>query len=229
MTRESCKQVFLLVLALIVFAAPALADARGRMPPPPPPECGDDSQCGSGQVCEEGNCVLAPPVVINHECNADSDCASPKICKLVSGVRKCVIECEDDAGCGGSGRTCVNNRCQAAPVTTTCEIERVHFDFDQYYLTEEAKSTLQRDYTCLQGQTYGKIIVEGHCDERGSTEYNMALGQRRAKSIKDFLVRLGLAKKKLDMISYGEERPLSSGHDEGSWAQNRRGEFNVIQ
>jgi peptidoglycan-associated lipoprotein len=71
----------------------------------------------------------------------------------------------------------------------------------------------------------GSYQIEGHCDERGSAEYNLALGDRRARAVKDYLVSLGVDPARLSTISYGEERPFAMGHDEAAWAQNRRGHF----
>ena len=100
----------------------------------------------------------------------------------------------------------------------------VRFEFDSAVLTDDGRAELQRLAGWLEGKP-AKVTVEGHADERGTTEYNIALGQRRADAIVDYLVRLGVARARLAPISYGEERPAASGDDESAWAQNRRGEL----
>lgn len=99
-----------------------------------------------------------------------------------------------------------------------------YFDFDQSLLRAESRAALIAQAHCL--QKYGSgIRIEGHADERGSREYNMALGERRANAVRDFLVLNGVSNSSIETVSYGEERPASSGSDEGSWAQNRRVEL----
>ena len=99
------------------------------------------------------------------------------------------------------------------------------FDFDDASLRADAKTALENNARYLEGHSGAKAIVEGHCDERGSVEYNLALGERRAKAAKEFLVSYGIAAVRLTTISYGKERPFDSGHDEDSWAKNRRAHF----
>ncbi len=103
--------------------------------------------------------------------------------------------------------------------------ERVHFEFDKSRITDEAAATLQRKADVLRAHPDLRIAIEGHCDERGSLEYNMALGQRRAQSTMQYLVNLGLTGDTFSTVSYGEERPAAQGDNEGAWAQNRRAEF----
>ena len=99
------------------------------------------------------------------------------------------------------------------------------FDFDDASLRSDAKTTLENNARYLESHGSAKAVVEGHCDERGSVEYNLALGERRAKAAKEFLVSYGIAAVRLTTISYGKERPFDSGHDEDSWAKNRRAHF----
>ena len=103
--------------------------------------------------------------------------------------------------------------------------ERVNFEFDKSRITDEAAATLQRKAEVLRAHPGLSIAIEGHCDERGSLEYNMALGQRRAQATMQYLVGLGISGDMFSTISYGEERPISQGANEGAWAQNRRAEF----
>ena len=100
--------------------------------------------------------------------------------------------------------------------------DRVFFGFDKYDLSPEAQATLERQAAWLRQYPAVTITVEGHCDERGTREYNLALGERRANSVKNYLVALGVDQNRLTTISYGKERPAVSGSTEEAWAQNRR-------
>jgi peptidoglycan-associated lipoprotein len=102
---------------------------------------------------------------------------------------------------------------------------RIYFDFDQYTLTATAKSQLASNAKLLKAAPSVKVQIEGHCDERGSDEYNLALGEKRALATKDFLGSLGVANDRMSIISYGEEMPLDPANTEEAWAKNRRAEF----
>lgn len=103
--------------------------------------------------------------------------------------------------------------------------ELVHFEFDQSRLLPEAKAILKNKAKWLMANPMVNVIIEGHCDERGTNEYNMALGDRRAQSVKNYLVDLGVPSRRLTTISYGEERPIAFGQNETAWAKNRRAQF----
>jgi peptidoglycan-associated lipoprotein len=105
--------------------------------------------------------------------------------------------------------------------------EMVFFDYDESQLRSDARQSLDRKVTALRQFPAFRLMIEGHADERGSTEYNLALGTRRAVSIRDYLVGFGLDGQRFQTASYGEERPRAQGSSEGAWAQNRRGEFRV--
>lgn len=105
------------------------------------------------------------------------------------------------------------------------ENDDIHYAFNGYTLSEEARKTLQQKAEFLKRYPKAKVTVEGHCDERGTTEYNLALGERRATTAYHYLAQLGIPAGNLTMISYGKERPLATGHDEASWAKNRRAHF----
>jgi peptidoglycan-associated lipoprotein len=107
----------------------------------------------------------------------------------------------------------------------TSALQDVHFDYDSAELSEEAKGILSSNGGWLLKNTSVNVQIEGHCDERGTVEYNLALGDRRAQSAKDFLLSYGVPEDRMSTISYGEERPLDSGHDESAWAKNRRVHF----
>jgi len=108
-------------------------------------------------------------------------------------------------------------------------MERISFDFDQFTLSAEARSILGNNAKYLQANSGTNVVIEGHCDERGSDEYNLALGESRALAAKSYLVSLGISAKRLSVISYGEEKPLSKGAGESAWGQNRRAEFKAIK
>lgn len=97
----------------------------------------------------------------------------------------------------------------------------VYFDFDQYALTAESRAVLLAHADKLKGASVA-VRLEGHADERGSREYNMALGEKRANAVRDFLVTQGVNGSSLEVVSFGEEQPAATGSDEASWAQNRR-------
>jgi len=117
----------------------------------------------------------------------------------------------------------------AAPTAVAAGLERIFFDFDQYTLTPLATDTLAANAAYLQANPTLQVRIEGYCDERGSDEYNLALGERRALAAMNYLVSLGVAKERLSTISYGEEMPLDPGHGEEAWAKNRRAEFKVVR
>jgi len=103
----------------------------------------------------------------------------------------------------------------------------IYFGFDQAVLSEEARSTLEKHALWLQNRRDLRLLVEGHCDERGTIEYNLALGEQRAQAARDYLLSLGVSPDRLATASYGKERPVDSGHDESAWARNRRVHFSV--
>jgi peptidoglycan-associated lipoprotein len=105
--------------------------------------------------------------------------------------------------------------------------EDIFFEFDSAVLLAEAQEILRKKAEWLINNPKATATIEGHCDERGTNEYNLALGERRAESAKAFLVDLGVQGSRLSSISYGEERPLDPGHNEEAWAKNRRGHFTI--
>ncbi|HYA32112.1 MAG TPA: peptidoglycan-associated lipoprotein Pal [Thermodesulfovibrionales bacterium] len=103
------------------------------------------------------------------------------------------------------------------------------FDYDKYDLREDGKQTLKTVSDYLRKNTSHKVLIEGHCDERGTSEYNLALGDKRAKSAKDYLVSLGVPSARVDTLSYGKEKPACAEHTEECWAMNRRDHFVVLK
>ena len=106
--------------------------------------------------------------------------------------------------------------------------EDVHFAFDSFLLDAEAERILEQKAAWLQDNADASVQIEGHCDERGTSAYNLALGERRANAVQQYLAVLGVDVDRLSTISYGEEQPLDPGHDEAAWSRNRRAHFVLI-
>ena len=105
------------------------------------------------------------------------------------------------------------------------QFDDVRFDFDKSEVKEDGRKTSQIVAGYLEKNPKAKLLIEGHCDERGTSEYNMALGERRATAVSTYLVSLGVSKAAVSTVSFGKEKPLDPGHDEGAWAKNRRAHF----
>lgn len=108
------------------------------------------------------------------------------------------------------------------------ELQDVHFEFDKWDLTPTAREILTKNAAWIKKNHPVEVLLEGHCDERGTVDYNLALGDRRAKSARKYLILLGCDADKIFTISYGEERPVDPGHNEDAWAKNRRAHFRVV-
>jgi peptidoglycan-associated lipoprotein len=192
------------------------------------PECEKAQDCAAGQKCSpDGKCVA--------ECAADADCGEGKKC--LAGRCAAGESCMADADCG-EGRACVDKLCKAqggvlqssaSQKLGECEVRAVYFGFDDATLSPEARKQLDDDFQCLQRSEFRRAILSGHTDERGTTEYNLALGMRRADAVKRYLSGLGIDPKRLKAISYGKERPADPGHDEAAWSKNRRVEVSTEQ
>ena len=118
----------------------------------------------------------------------------------------------------------------STPTTTPVgsgDFQPAFFDFDSYSLRDDARTALDKDAKLLRDNASINVTIEGHCDERGTAEYNQSLGERRAQAARDYLVAAGISTSRLQVVSYGKERPFASGHDEASWQQNRRAHFTV--
>ena len=112
---------------------------------------------------------------------------------------------------------------------TSAPLLPIYFDFDTSNIRQDQRSRLEENAAFLKQNKAAKVRIEGNCDERGTNEYNMALGERRSINAKRYLVNLGIPSIRIHTISYGEEKPLLHGHDEYSWAQNRRDDFAVVK
>ena len=109
------------------------------------------------------------------------------------------------------------------------QLEKVYFDFDSATLSDSARSTITANAAVITRNPGVKVRVEGHCDERGSDEYNLAIGERRAKAAAQYLKSLGVGAERITTVSFGKEKPADPGHDEAAWAKNRRDEFIVVR
>ena len=143
------------------------------------------------------------------------------------------------SGSGGAGTSGVGESGIPPPGETTQRevdfgperggpLQDIHFAYDSFELASEARDILRANATWLQSHAQAKVEVEGHCDERGTVEYNLALGAKRARAARDYLVSLGVAPERLSTISYGEELPLCREPEESCWQQNRRAHFLVL-
>jgi peptidoglycan-associated lipoprotein len=155
----------------------------------------------------------------------------------------CSTPSEDTGASSGSGSSGTGTTTQASPSTApstipgpaagsqeelTVEVgDRVFFDYDQYNVRADQRGTVEALAAWLDANPSVTLTLEGHCDERGTREYNLALGERRANSVRDYLVALGVNPARLSTVSFGEERPAVLGSTESAWAQNRRGVFMV--
>ena len=116
-------------------------------------------------------------------------------------------------------------RARAVAAARTTLEEMVFFDYDMSEIRDDAAAVLRRKVDVLRASPQVQLMIEGHADERGSTEYNLALGTRRAEAIRTFFAGFGLGEARFNITSYGEERPLAQGSNEASWQRNRRGQF----
>ncbi|MCZ7625864.1 MAG: peptidoglycan-associated lipoprotein Pal [candidate division NC10 bacterium] len=118
-------------------------------------------------------------------------------------------------------------RPDAAAEAAATALKDIYFDYDQSAIRDDSRKLMNENVEWLRNNPAAKLTIEGHCDERGSSEYNLALGERRARATRDYLVAAGIATNRINTISYGKERPFVLGHDESAWRWNRRAHFTV--
>jgi peptidoglycan-associated lipoprotein len=153
------------------------------------------------------------------------DASSPVAASLAGGATRPASTAKDMSPIAVAGTSSANSQKAAAGLKTVA-FEAIYFGFDAATISTDARSVLSRTAQQLIGSNGSQgLKIEGHCDERGSAEYNMALGEKRALAAKNYLVTLGVGAERLSVISYGKERPAEAGHDEQAWAKNRRDEF----
>lgn len=189
-------------------------------------QCRASADCGENRTCLRGRCVDGL-----NACEGDNDCLSNQLCEN----HRCVTrpECDDTRPCGVN-RHCEVGRCVNDPAPDsdpvenrgpTCEIVPPHFEFDDAQLTESARRALQTAARCLQSEGQSRYVLIGRCDPRGTTEYNLALGERRARVVQRYLVSLGILPERLAVSSEGSEG--ATGSDETGYRQDRRVDFRL--
>lgn len=142
---------------------------------------------------------------------------------VIAMVSACETSTDSAGSAGGSGSAGQNAVKEGSGEHFVVSVgDRVFFGYDKYNLTPEARAQLDKQAAWLKSFPFRNVTVEGHCDERGTREYNLALGERRANAVKDYLVSLGIAPARIEVISYGKERPVALGSNEQAWSQNRR-------
>jgi peptidoglycan-associated lipoprotein len=204
------------------------------------PACESDSDCKEkGEICVDKKCV---------ECNSNDTCVKklgagatcaqnlcrmPPVAKTDDGRVACKADpdCKDNEECFGG--FCQAKR-QTENVSAGCRdmnnpskvsLQSVPFDLDNSEIRPDAQSTLESNAACLKQAPDQKVVVEGHCDERGTTEYNLTLGEQRANSVVKALERLGIERKRMRTVSKGKNDPVCREASEDCWAKNRRVEF----
>jgi peptidoglycan-associated lipoprotein len=218
----------------ILFAALCVSGALALTACPSKPkngECKSSQDCadqaGYGKICVDGRC---------QECGQDTDCQSGFVCRS----NKCTPkpQCTSDAQCP-SDQQCAGERCVPRPAaakptpppdtgpSAECQDSArftIRFGFDQATLTPDSQSSLQSLADCLKAAPAKRVVVQGNADERGTAQYNVALGSRRADAARKYLSDLGVGGA-IDTVSFGKERPVCRQSNEDCWAKNRRDDF----
>lgn len=188
------------------------------------PNCGDDDDCHEGEFCVNGQCQL---------CRDDSDCPAGQRC---NGGRCDPIEgyCASNADCP-DGQECENNRCVAMQVESLpqtdpgpvasgpCTIETAYFGFDEDSLSSASRDLIAANARCMQERNISRLHLTGFTDPRGTEEYNLALGDRRARAVMQYMTSLGVERSALSASSAGEE--MSTGENEAGWRNDRKVTF----
>jgi peptidoglycan-associated lipoprotein len=200
-------------------------------------QCRDSRDCGAGQQCNNGKCATIPGYCTDRsQCPAGQECIANRCRTCASDTEcpsglKCVqgqckkAQCTTDDDCP-QDQECQNGACIGRPKKVEgppCNLTPVYFGFDQAALTAEATNSLNTDAQCLKKATGRQIDVVGRADPRGTTEYNMALADRRSQAVKDYLQRLGVEANRLNKVPRGALD--ATGTDDAGWAKDRRVDF----
>jgi peptidoglycan-associated lipoprotein len=192
-----------------------------------------------GASCAKKQVKVETPVVDNSaaeaakkkaEEEAAAAAAAKKKAEEQAAVAAAKKKAEDEAAAAAKKRA----KAEAAQKMlqdqiNTVESEKIYFDYDKADLKPEAQTALEKKAKFLQANSMYSLTIDGNCDERGTNEYNLALGQRRADAAKNFLASLGISADRITANTYGEEKPVDMGHDEAAWSQNRRDEFKLTK
>ncbi len=182
--------------------------------------CSSKTDCNSGEICVDNRCAPG--------CEVSADCPSGQSCR--SGECVDSNRCDADADCV-TGQRCESNRCVTPkpvviePASKECSLEIVFFSYDSDQITDEQRASLEANASCANASqnTSKTIVIRGYTDPRGTEEYNLTLGERRAQAVKDYLSRLGVSAARLRTFSVGEE--YAAGESEDSWLKDRRAEL----
>lgn len=181
-----------------------------------------DSPCDGDRckVCRNHQCIKKEP-----KCSQDADCPAGQICQNKGDCEaNCIAGCSSDKPCP-EGQECVGSTCREA----TCEPSLIYFDFNKHFIRSDAQETLRQNITCFQKMSAKRILIEGHCDERGTRDFNIQLGRRRANTTRDYILRLGIESKRICTVSKGKEEPVvSNASSEDEHQRNRRGVFRFV-
>ncbi|MDR3581279.1 MAG: peptidoglycan-associated lipoprotein Pal [Oryzomonas sp.] len=134
----------------------------------------------------------------------------------------------ESAGKEAATKAAATNAAPQSKEQLTSALEKIYFAFDSFGLSDDARKTLTENAGYLRKSVAAKLRIEGNCDERGSAEYNIALGEKRAEAAEKYLVTMGIPADRLATVSYGKEKPADPGHDESAWAKNRRDDFTIL-
>src|SRR6202790_4227248 len=242
-TRIHTRALFGLLLAVVVFGA-ACKKPVVQAPPPPPVEAPPPARPtvtlqASPTLIQKGESAT----LTWSSTNATSLNLSPGVGSVTAEGSSRVPPSESPtytntaAGPGGSADATARVSVAPAPPTPTTnrqptveelfakEVKDAYFDYDKADIRSDARDALSTTAQFLRSYPQVKVVLEGHCDERGSTEYNLALGDRRAAAAKQFLVSLGISADRIETVSYGKEKPFCTASTEECYAQNRRGHF----
>jgi len=183
------------------------------------PNCDNDEQCHEGEFCVNGQCQQCRPD--GNDCPPGQQCNDGR-CDDIPGYCSSTADCPD-------GQECQNNSCVMSQVTQApptdmeapaCSLQSIYFAYDSSELDGSARSALESNANCVNERDIPSVTLTGHCDPRGTEEYNLALGERRAQSVQGYLQRLGVDRGRMTSRSMGEE--MARGTDEASWARDRR-------